>query len=71
MVFCGVVKEMVTMPSTRSRKFHAIKLVTQSVCFSSFVLKGLLERHFPFTGGDGLMVVVHARVTGEGFLLRF
>ena len=26
-VFCGVVKEMVAMPSTGSRKFHGIKLV--------------------------------------------
>ena len=56
MVFCGVVKEMVTMPSTRSRKFHAIKLVTQSLCFSFFCFfkKGLAEHHFLFTGVMGL-----------------
>ena len=51
MVFCGVVKEMVTMPSTRSRKFHAIKLVTQSVCFSFFCFKGPFRTPLSVYGG--------------------
>ncbi|XP_073250628.1 adhesion G-protein coupled receptor D1-like [Porites lutea] len=40
MVFCGVVKEMVTMPSTRSRKFHAIK-TTVKACIVLFPLLGV------------------------------
>ncbi|KAM7449252.1 hypothetical protein ABFA07_002809 [Porites harrisoni] len=39
-VFCGVVKEMVTMPSTRSRKFHAIK-TTVKACIVLFPLLGV------------------------------
>ncbi|CAH3166343.1 unnamed protein product [Porites lobata] len=40
MVFCGVVKEMVTMPSTRSRKFHALK-TTVKACIVLFPLLGV------------------------------